>query len=107
MAYNFFHGVETVDKLFSLYHNTRMESHLIKLKGGRFRADKMKYFFTHHIDKLWILRSQDVVMAVNLKGFKKGRGGQSYQWLLLGHLLPHELEAICLFVSGALYYMLM
>lgn len=46
------------EKLFSLSHNTRSWGHLPKLKGGRFRVDKRKYFFTQYILNLWNLLKQ-------------------------------------------------
>ena len=44
----------------------------MKLTGGRYRTDNRKYFFRQRIVNLWNSLSQDVVMATNLDGFKRG-----------------------------------
>ena len=72
-VYRIMHGVENVDRetFFFLSHNTRTWSHPTKLIGGRFKTNKRKYI-TQHIVKLWNSLPQDVVMATNLDGFKRG-----------------------------------
>ena len=73
-VYKIIHGMKNVDRetFFSLSHNT--QAHPMKLIVGRFRTDKRKYFFTQRIVKLWNSLPQDVVMATNLDGFKRGVG---------------------------------
>ena len=44
----------------------------MKLTGGRIRTDRRKCFFTQHIVKLCNSLPQDVVMATDLDGFKRG-----------------------------------
>ena len=44
----------------------------MKLMGGRSRKNKRKDFFKQHILTLWNSLPQDVVMAINLDGFKRG-----------------------------------
>ena len=46
----------------------------MKLIGGRSRTNKRKDFFIQHIVKLWNSLPQDVVIATNLDGSKKGVG---------------------------------
>ena len=43
----------------------------MKLVGGRFRTNKRKSFTLRRV-KLWNSLPQDVVMATNLDGFKRG-----------------------------------
>ena len=73
-VYKIMHGVENVDKetFFSLSQNTRTRGHPMKLIGGRSRKNKRKDFFTQRIGKLWNSLPQDVVMATNLDGFRRG-----------------------------------
>ena len=73
-VYKVMHGLENVDRetFFSLSQNTRTRGHPMKLIGGRSRTNKGRYFFTQHIVKLWNSQPQDVVMATNLDGFKRG-----------------------------------
>ena len=72
--YRIVHGMEKVDRetFFSLSQNTRTRGHPMKLIGGRFMTDKRKGFFTQCIVQLWNALPQDVVMATNLDGFKRG-----------------------------------
>lgn len=66
------HGVKRVGRemLPSLFHNTSVREHLMKLHGS-FRTDKMRYF-AQRITNLWNLLPQVVVMATNLDGLKRG-----------------------------------
>ena len=60
------------ETFFFLSHNSRTQGHPMKLIGGRFRTDKRKYFFAQCIVLQWNSLPQDVVMATNLDGFKRG-----------------------------------
>ena len=73
-VYKIRQGMENVDRetFFSLSQNTRTPGHPMKLIGGRSRTYKRKYFFTKCIEILWNSLPQDVVMATNLDGFKRG-----------------------------------
>ena len=44
----------------------------MKLMGGRSRTNQRKDFFTQPTVRLWNSLPQDVVMATNLDGFKRG-----------------------------------
>ena len=73
-TYKIMQGMSQVDrgKLFSLLQNTRTRGHPLKLRAGRVRTDKRKYFFTQRIVSLWNSLPQDVVMASGLDAFKRG-----------------------------------
>ena len=73
-TYKIMQGMSKVDrgKLFSLSQNTRTRGHTLKLRAGRVRTDKRKYFFTKRVVSLWNSLPQDVVMASGLDAFKRG-----------------------------------
>ena len=68
------HCMENVDRetFFSLSQTTRTWGHPMKLIGGRSNTTKRTYFFTQRIVKLWNSLPQDVVMATNWHGYKRG-----------------------------------
>ena len=72
-TYKIMQGMSKVDrgKLFSLSQNTRTRGHTLKLRAGRVKTDKRKYFFTQRIVSLWNSLPQDVVMASGLDAFKR------------------------------------
>ena len=68
-------GVENVEReTFSyLSQNTRTQrDHPMKLIAGRSKTGRRTDIFTQHVVKLWNSLLQDVTMAANLDGFKRG-----------------------------------
>ena len=65
-------GNEDRETFFSLSRNTRTWGHPMMLIGGRSRTNKRMDFFTQRIVKLWNSLPQDLEMATNLDGFKRG-----------------------------------
>ena len=64
-VYKIMHGMEDVDR------ETFPPSLKILDPGEADWGDKMKYFFIQCIVKLWNSLPQDIVMAINLDGFKR------------------------------------
>ena len=73
-VYTIIHDMENVNRktFFSLSQNSRTRGHPMKLIGERSRTNKRKCFFTQCIVKVRNSLPQDVVMATNLDGFKRG-----------------------------------
>lgn len=62
---------ERKEQLFAISCNTKSRRYQIKLSKGGLKMIKGKYFFTHHIIKLWNSLPRDVVNVISFHGFKK------------------------------------
>ena len=72
-TYKMMNGMDRieVERLFPLKKDSRTRGHSLKIKGGRFRTELRRNFFTQRVVNLWNSLPVEVVEAASLNIFKK------------------------------------
>ena len=93
-TYKMMRGLDRVEveRFFPLSKEVRTRGHSLKIKGGRFRTELRRNFFSQRVVNLWNSLPTEVVEATSLNMFKarmdgfligkgiKGYGDQAGKW---------------------------